>query len=245
MRGGLRSRWESLAQILARGTRTAIASSARLSTLPETKLKLNAQSGRVSPWVFHAMVALEEKGLPYDVEVLALPIPEARRAELRDRSIIAKVPVLVDGDAWLTESLAISEYLAERFPAPGYPRIFPADLVQRARARQVMSALRTSFFALREARPTTGIFGTPDPRPLPATAQAEAAELVRIASALIRPGAASLFGEWCIADADLALALMRLVSSGDPVPRELEEYAATQWGRANVQKFRSHVPAAR
>lgn len=211
--------------------------------MPETKLKLYAESGWVSPWVLHAMVALEEKGLPYDVEVLALPIPEARRAELRERSIIAKVPVLVDGDAWITESLAISEYLAERYPSPGFPRLFPADLVQRARARQVMSALRTGFFALREERPTSSIFGAPATAPMSEKAKAEADELVRIAGALIRPGATSLFGEWCIADADLALALMRLVASSDPVPPEIAAYTAAQWARPSVQKFLGHVAA--
>ena len=82
--------------------------------MPETKLKLYAESGWVSPWVFHVMVALEEKGLPYQLEVVPLPIPEPRRSELRARAILGKVPVLIDGDAWITESLAISEYLAER-----------------------------------------------------------------------------------------------------------------------------------
>jgi glutathione S-transferase len=210
---------------------------------PEPKLTLYAEPTWMSPWVFHAMVALEEKGLPYTLEVVSGA--ELRRDEVRERAIICKVPILIHGDAWITESLAISEYLAERFPTPEHPRLFPADLVQRARARQVMSALRTSFFALREERPTSGIFGTPDPNPMSEQAQAEADELVRIASALIRPGATSMFGAWCIADADLALALMRLVASGDPVPPALAEYTAAQWRRASVQKFRSHVPAPR
>ena len=109
------------------------------------KLTLYAESGWVSPWVLHVMVALEEKGLPYQLELVPFPIPEPRRVELRERALLAKVPVLVDGDAWLTESLAISEYLAERYPAPAFPRLFPADLVQRARARQVLSALRRMY----------------------------------------------------------------------------------------------------
>ena len=209
---------------------------------PESMLTLYAEPTWMSPWVFHALVALEEKGLPYGLEVVSGAT--LHRPEIRERAILCKVPILVHGDAWITESIAISEYLAERFPAPEFPRLFPADLVQRARARQVMSALRTSCFALREERPTSGIFGTPDrPRPMSEQAQVEADELVRIASALIRPGATSMFGAWCIADADLALALMRLVGSGDPVPPELAEYTAAQWDRASVQKFRRHVPA--
>ena len=209
--------------------------------MSDPKLSLYAEPSWTSPWVFHAMVALEEKGLPYGLEVVSGPT--LHRPEIRERAIIDKVPILVDGDAWITESLAISEYLAERYPAPAHPRLFPADLVQRARSRQVMSALRTSFFALREARPTSNIFGKPAPGPLSDKAKAEADELVRIASALIRPGATALFDAWCIADADLALALMRLVACADPVPRTLAEYASAQWARASVQKFLGHVPA--
>jgi glutathione S-transferase len=213
--------------------------------MSEPKLTLYAESSWMSPWVFHAVVALEEKGLPYGVEVLTLPVPEPRRTEIQGRALLAKVPLLVDGDVWITESLAISEYLAERYPAPAFPRIFPADLAQRARARQVMSALRTGFFALREERQTYSVFGPPNPRPMSDKAKAEADELVRIASALIRPGATSMFGEWCIADADLALAVMRLVSNSDPVPQALVEYTAAQWARAGVRKFLGYVAASR
>ena len=119
-------------------------------------LTLYAETGWVSPWVFHVMTALEEKRLPYQLELVPLPIPAETKARLRDRALIGKVPVLAHGELWLTESLAISEYLAETFPAPGYPRLFPADLGERARARQVMSYLRTDLMALREARPAFG-----------------------------------------------------------------------------------------
>jgi len=215
--------------------------------MSKPNLTLYAESTWMSPWVFHVMVALEEKGLPYALEVLTFPLPEPRRTELRDRAIIAKVPILADAerDAWITESIAISEYLAERFPAPERPRLFPADLVQRARARQVMSALRTGFFKLREERPTATIFRTPDRKPMSERAQAEAGELVQLASALIRPGATSLFDEWCIADADLTLMLMRLIANSDPVPEAVAAYAAAQWARASVQKLLGHATAPR
>jgi glutathione S-transferase len=206
------------------------------------ELKLYAESTWTSPWVFHAMVALEEKRLPYDLEVAPSPIPEPLRTELRAKAVLGKVPILVHGDAWITESLAISEYLAERFPAPDHPRLFPEDLVERARARQVMSAMRTGLFALREDRPTSTIFGRPDPKPMSEKAKADAAELVRIASALIRPGMKTLFAEWCIADADLGLMLMRLVVNSDPMPWHVADYAVAQWERDSARKFVSHVP---
>jgi glutathione S-transferase len=205
------------------------------------ELTLFAESEWVSPWVFHAMVALEEKRLPYRLEVLPLPIPADKKKKLADKAILGKVPVLVHDDVWITESLAISEYLAERFPTPQHPRIFPADLVERARARQVMSWLRTSLMALRDERPTSTVFGRPTKNPLSEKAKVDADELVRIAGHFITPGKTTMFDDWCVADADLTLMLMRLVHSGDPVPTHIVEYVLAQWQRSSVRKFLSHI----
>jgi glutathione S-transferase len=207
-------------------------------------LTLYAEASWMSPWVFHALIALEEKKLPYKLEVLPLPIPAEHKATLQAKAVIAKVPVLVHGDVWVTESLAISEYLAETFPSPAHPRLFPASLVERARARQVMSFLRTSLFALREERPTSTVFGRPTTRPLTDKAKAEAAELVRIAGAIVPAGKTTMFAEWCIADADLTLALMRLVANQDPMPQHLIDYAMAQWDRRSVRRYIAHLPTS-
>jgi glutathione S-transferase len=203
-------------------------------------LTLYAEAEWISPWVFHAMVALEEKGLAYQLRVLELPRPPAEKQELQRKAVIGKVPILVHRDAWISESLAISEYLAEAFPTPAHPRIFPEDLVKRARARQVMLFLRTDLFALREDRPTTSVFGPPTSTPLSAAGGAQAAELLRIAGHLVLPGRDAMFGAFSIADADLALALMRLIRNHDPVPDHLVAYAEGIWVRPSVQRFVSH-----
>jgi glutathione S-transferase len=213
------------------------------STPPQ--LTLFAESSWLSPWVFHAMVALEEKQLPYKLEVVSLPMSDDARANLQRRALIAKVPVLVHGDTWISESLAISEYLAETFPAPAHPRLFPADLAERARARQVMSFLRTSLFALPEERPTSTVFGRPNPRPLSDRARDEAAELERLALAVLPDDRPAMFGAWCIADIDLALALMRLIANQDPLDRRLTAYALSQFERKSVHRFVSHLPTTR
>jgi glutathione S-transferase len=207
-------------------------------------LTLYGETGWVSPWVFHAMVALEEKKLSYKLELVPLPIPADKAAELAAKAVIGKVPILVHGDAWISESLAISEYLAESFPSPAHPRLFPANLVERARARQVMSMLRTSLGALREDRPTSTVFGRPTMRPLTDKGKADAAELVRVASALVKPGKQTMFDEWCIADADLALALMRLVANQDPLPQHLIEYTVANWERRGVRRYIAHIPTS-
>jgi glutathione S-transferase len=213
------------------------------STPPQ--LTLFAESSWMSPWVFHAMVALEEKLLPYKLEVLPLPLSDAVKRELQRRALVAKVPVLVHGDVWISESLAISEYLAETFPAPDHPQLFPANLAQRARARQIMSFLRTSLSMLREARPTSSVFGQPNPRPMSEKAREEAAELERIALAAVPDDRPWMFDTWCIADADLALALMRLIANQDPLDRRLVNYALAQFDRRSVHRFVSHLPTGR
>lgn len=207
-------------------------------------LTLYAESSWMSPWVFHAMVALEEKQLPYRLDVLSLPLSAQRKAELAAHAVIPKVPILAHGNVWVTESLAISEYIAERFPAPEYPRLFPADLGERARARQIMSYIRTSFGALREERPTSTVFGRPNPRPMSDRAANDAKDLVRIANAVIPRGRGSLFAEWTIADCDLSLMLMRLVANQDAVPAPLQDYALAQWDRRSVRKYIAHLPTA-
>jgi glutathione S-transferase len=208
-------------------------------------LTLYAESTWTSPWVFHAMVALEEKQLPYKLELVRLPIPSDTRAMLQAKALIAKVPILVHGDTWISESLAISEYLAETFPVPAHPRLFPANLGDRARARQIMMVLRTSLSALWDARPAAAVFGRPMTKHMSDKAREEAAELERIALSVVTGDRTTMFAEWCIADCDLALALMRLVASQDPLDRRLVSYAVAQFDRKSVRRFVAHLPTNR
>lgn len=199
---------------------------------------LHADKAHVSPWGFSAFVALTEKALAFELADHALP-EGIRDAKFREQSITAKVPVLEHDGYWLGESMAIAEYAAETFPFPKNPRIFPENLQERGRCRQVMLWLRTELEALRAARPTTSVFHADRRRmePLSKEAAEGAAELVRVASLLVKPGATTLFGSWCIADADLGLALQRLHANGDPLPATLAAYADAQWQRPSTKAW--------
>ncbi|MDX2087338.1 MAG: glutathione transferase [Kofleriaceae bacterium] len=198
-----------------------------------------------SPWSFHAMVAIEEKQLPYKLEVVQMPIAPEVGAQLTAKALQPRIPVLVHDGHWISESLAISEYLAERFPFPDYPRLFPADLVERARARQVMSWARTTMRGLREDRPTSNVFGRANVKPMSAKGKADADELLYVAGALIAPGKTQMFSDWSIADADMALFLMRMIAANDPIPKHLVDYAHAQWDRRSVKRFLAHVPTSK
>lgn len=78
---------------------------------------------------------------------------------------------------------------------------------------------------IRAERSTEVVFYGPSREPLSGLAQAAAKKLFAAADALLAPGAANLFGDWCIADVDLAVMLNRLVLNDDPVPTRLADYA--------------------
>jgi glutathione S-transferase len=209
-----------------------------------SELTLYGDASWQSPWVFHVMVALEELGLKYKLDALRFPIATEIKSELRLHALLGKTPCLVHGEYWLTESSAISEYLAETFAPPKYPRIMPATVEERARARQMMSWLRTSLMGLREDRPTSSVFMRPVTNPLGEKARQDAEELIRVAEQIIPKGQTHMFSEWSIADADLALMLMRLVANNDRVPQRLVDYAIAQWGRHSVRKYLAYIPTS-
>jgi glutathione S-transferase len=189
-----------------------------------------------SPFVFTAFVGLKEKGVPFEFRVLELARGDQREPSFVERSLTARVPTLTAGDFSLSESLAIVEYLDELLPAPAARRLMPAAREERARARQLLGWLRSDLANLRRERPTSSIFFERVTTPLGDAARADAGKLERVASALLQ-GRTQIFDDWSIADADLAMALMRLVASGDAVPSTLRAFVETQWQRASIARW--------
>lgn len=191
-----------------------------------------------SPFAFSCFVALEEKGLPFELRPLSLEKGEHRQGDYPARSITGRIPCLRHGDFWLTESSAIDEYLEDAFPPPRFARLYPEGPAERARARQLQAWLRSDLAPLRQDRPTSSVFGKAPVKPLTLAGQAAAAHVVRAAEALLPPGGGHLFGAFGIADADLAMMLQRLVANGDPVPPSVAAYAQAVWQRPSVQAWR-------
>lgn len=189
----------------------------------------------ISPYAFSSFVALEEKRLDYDVQEVAMHKAESRAPEYARRSLTARVPMLRHRDFHLSESSAIAEYLEDAFP--GTPRLFPEDVQQRARARQVMAWVRSDLMPIREERSTNSIFYEPATEPLTPKALGSAAKLLTAADALLAPGATSLFGKFSIADADLTLMLQRLGKSGHPLGDKVQRFVDAVWARPSVRKF--------
>ncbi|MFQ5346600.1 MAG: maleylacetoacetate isomerase [Rhodothalassiaceae bacterium] len=81
---------------------------------------------------FRVRIALNLKGIAYEPAFVHLPKGEQRGNAYRGKNPQGLVPALEDGDAVLTQSLAIIEYLDETHPEPPF---LPADPVGRARVR--------------------------------------------------------------------------------------------------------------
>ena len=189
----------------------------------------------VSPYAMSAYVGLHEKGLPFDMQTVDLAQKRNQTAEFASTSITRRVPTLVHDGFALSESSAICEYLDEMFP--GTP-LYPADSRHRARARQLQAWLRSDLMPIRDERPSVVVFCGAKMAPLSASARSTAEKLFSAAQALLGEGSReNLFGEWCIADTDLAMILNRLILHGDPVPPGLSAYANGQWRRPAVQRW--------
>jgi glutathione S-transferase len=194
----------------------------------------------ISPFVFSCYVTLKEKGVPFDLVELALDKQETRKPDYVAHTLTAKVPALEHDGFWLAESSAIIEYLDEQFPSP---RVLPADSRQRARARQIMAWLRTDMDPLRRDRPTTVMFYEKSTQPPADDTRGCIERLYRVATALVPNGATSLFGEWSIADSELAFMLQRLGLNGDALPPSLHAFVEAQWSRPSVKGYLAHPRA--
>lgn len=205
--------------------------------MSEPAITLWSDSDFFSPYVMAVFVALHEKGLPFSLKTVNLDKGENTQTHWQGYTLTCRVPVLdIDGFT-LSESSAITEYLEERFAPPEYERIYPHDLQKRARARQIQAWIRSDLMPIREERGTDVIFAGAKKAPLSAEGREAAAKLSAIAGELLSHGKPNLFGEWCIADADLALMINRLVMHGDEVPELLANYATFQWQRSSVQRY--------
>jgi glutathione S-transferase len=202
--------------------------------MPSPTLHLYADAQYASPYAMSVFVALHEKALAFELSTVDLGKSENHEKDFAAKSLTQRVPTLVHDGFSLSESSAITEYLDETFP--GVP-LYPADHQLRARARQVQAWLRSDLMPIRQERSTEVVFYGPTQSPLSEAARFAAQKLFSMAEALLAQDATHLFGEWCIADVDLALMLNRLVLNDDAVPQRLAEYARNQWQRPSVQRW--------
>lgn len=191
-----------------------------------------------SSWSMRPWVLMKQAGIAFDEVMLRFDSFEPGsgfRQGVDALGATGKVPVLQDsaaGDSDLPlqvhDTLAIAEYLAEKFPAL---QLWPADLRARAQARSACAEMHSGFSALRSACPMNIEASLPEIgqlawRDKPAV-RADVARLVSLWSGLLAAhGGPMLLGQFSIADAYFAPVVMRLHTYALPVPTEISAYMA-------------------
>jgi len=112
-------------------------------------LRLIVGNKNYSSWSLRPWIAMKVAGIAFDETVISLNAPDFK-AVVSAHSGTGKVPVLIDGGVAIWESLAILEYLAEKFPAAG---LWPARPEARAHARAIAAEMHAGFVPLRRACP--------------------------------------------------------------------------------------------
>ena len=194
-------------------------------------LKLYIGNKNYSSWSMRPWVLLTQAGIPFE-EVMArfdsFAPDSGFKKVIGPVSPVGKVPALVDADLAVWDTLAIAEYLAEKFPDK---QLWPADVKARARARSICAEMHSGFAALRSACPMNIEASLPEIgqlawRDKPAV-RADVARLVAMWSELLaQHGGPMLFGAFSVADAYFAPVVMRLKTYALPVPEAIAAYMA-------------------
>lgn len=99
-----------------------------------------------SSWSMRPWVALKASGIPFTEIFIPLYTGEADKQRILNVTKSGKVPALIDGEVTVWDSLAIIEYIAERFPDVS---LWPQDRAARAHARSISAEMHAGFMALR------------------------------------------------------------------------------------------------
>jgi glutathione S-transferase len=196
-------------------------------------LQLFIGNKNYSSWSMRPWVLLTQAGIPFEEVMIRFDAFDDNSSFKRTVKTITptgKVPVLVDGDLAVWDTLAIAEYVAEiAADQPGAQPLWPTDRAARAHARSICAEMHSGFTALRGNCPMNIEALLPDVgaliwRDKPAV-RADVARLVTMWSALLQAhGGPMLFGTFSVADAYFAPVCMRLKTYALPVPAEISAY---------------------
>ncbi|HEY1393191.1 MAG TPA: glutathione S-transferase family protein [Methylibium sp.] len=184
----------------------------------------NYSSWSMRPWVLmtQAGIAFEERVLRFD----SFGPDSSFKREVARLSPAARVPLLVDRGFTVWDSLAIAEYLAERFPER---RLWPEEAQARARARSICAEMHSGFSALRNHFPMNIEASLPEVGQRVLAEQAAVrADLARIeqmwGGLLDQHRGPFLFGRFSIPDAYFAPVCTRLHTYAAPMSAPIEAY---------------------
>ena len=192
-----------------------------------------------SSWSMRPWIALKAAGVVFDEVVIPLytddPVDKQR---ILHYSPAGKVPILIAGAVTTWDSLAIIEYLAEKFPGKGF---WPADAGARALARSISAEMHSGFMALRNEC-SMNIKRPVHKKALSADAKANAERIQDIWSACRRTygqGGPFLFGGFSGADAMYAPVVHRFRIYGVDVGSAAADYMSAMQAHPAFQEWDS------
>ena len=196
-------------------------------------MKLLIGNRNYSTWSLRPWLVLKHFEIPFEDEVLQLAGPGFRDV-LAQRSPTGRVPVLIDGDLVVPETIAIIEYLADRFPDK---RIWPAEINERALARAAAAEMHGGFAALRSHAPMNlRAF-----HPGKVSADSVSKDLHRIETLwgglLEKSGGPFLFGAFTAADAMFAPVATRIRTYALPVSDRASGYVEAVYSLPAFQEW--------
>jgi glutathione S-transferase len=157
-----------------------------------------------SSWSMRPWLLMRALDIPFEERLVPLYV-EGSRQKMLGEAPTGKVPVLRDGNLAVWDSLAIIEYLAEKFPDKN---IWPKAALDRARARSLCAEMHSGFQALRKNCPTNF---RRDRRAAPLEIDDDArGDLARLEKIFSERQGPLLFGDFCAADAFFAPVASRL-----------------------------------
>ena len=188
-----------------------------------------------SAWSLRPWLLMKQLGIPFDEIVIPLDLPDTK-AKVLEHSPAGKVPILVDGDVTVWESIAIMEYIGDAF-AP----VWPSDRDARAMARSVAAEMHAGFPALRSACPMNlgRKFAQKDRGEAVARDVARFGEIVRRARERFGAGGPFLFGAFSAADAMYAPLATRLDTYSIAIDATTRAYVDAILALPAFQEWRS------
>lgn len=177
-----------------------------------------------SSWSLRAWLLLRAKDIAFEEQLVLLDEPDFKATVFAAApGSGGTLPLLVDGDIAVWETLAIAEYLHDRFPDAG---IWPREPAARAHARAISSEMHAGFSALRSACPMNlgKRYAARDRGEGVARDVQRITALWRAARERFGSGGPFLYGEFGAADAMFAPVVTRLDTYAIPVDTVSQAY---------------------
>jgi len=201
-------------------------------------LKLIIGNRAYSSWSMRGWLAVKQSN--EEVEEYVVPMFDADWEKRREGDEFApslgKVPIMWDGECVVWDSLAIIEFLADRYGGDLY---WPADESARGMARSMAAEMHSGFANLRRELPMN-VRKSFAPREISEPVREEIDRILQLwAQARARFGGTGqfLFGDWCAADMMYAPVVTRFITYAVPVPSFAAVYMKAVLSHPDVSEW--------